>query len=266
MRYAEYAASPRFARVVDAYWILEGQGCGDPDAILPDGRVELIFHYGAPFSRHRPDGRIERQSNALVAGQALAPVVLSHRGSAGVAGVRVRPAAARTLLGFPVNEITGEIEDLALLDSSARTLCDRLGEARDDQERIGCLERWLAGRQMSEPRVEVEAAVDLIHRSGGRADIAALAGSAGTTVRSLERRFTEDVGLTPKRLARIVRLQRALRHVRSGSPLAGTALACGYYDQSHMALDFSQLALVSPGEWRTHAGVLAPLFAGCDRV
>jgi AraC-like DNA-binding protein len=263
MRYAEYQPSPRFARVVDAYWMLDGDGTGLPDAILPDGRLEIIFHYGAAFNHHHANGTIERQARTLLAGQALAPVVLSHQGRAGVAAIRLRPAAAGAVLRFPVSETTGRIQDLEAVFPSARALRDRLEEARDDKERIEGLESWLDERALQDPRPEVEAGVAMIVQSGGRADVATLASRAGIGVRRLERRFVDHVGLTPKQLARIVRLQRALRLVRSGDALANVALACGYYDQSHMVLDFQRLAAVSPRAWREHAGALAPLFAGC---
>jgi AraC-like DNA-binding protein len=264
MRYAEYPPSPRFARLVDTYWILEGDGSGVPDAILPDGRVELIFHYGATFSRHHPGGRIERQADTLVAGQTLAPVLLSHRGCAGVAAIRVKPAAAGAVLRLPAGDVTGAILPLDVLFPSAKRVRDRLGEARSDAERIAALEAWLAERPGRAPRPEVEASVEFIRRTGGRADVATLASRCGIGVRRLERCFVEDVGVTPKQLACVVRLQRALRHVRTGRSLADVALACGYYDQSHMVLDFQRLAAVSPRAWREHDGILAPLFAGCD--
>jgi Domain of unknown function (DUF6597) len=53
MRYAEYFPSPRLALLVERFWLLEGLASGDADAILPDGRVELIFHYSGSFWRHR---------------------------------------------------------------------------------------------------------------------------------------------------------------------------------------------------------------------
>ena len=41
---------------------------------------------------------------------------------------------------------------------------------------------------------------------------------------------------------------------------ADAAVACGYYDQAHMARDFGYLAETSPTAWRRYAGVLTPLF------
>ena len=57
MRYAEYPPSAALAAIVDCYWILEGHGCGLPEPIIPDGRVEIVLHYGVRFSgTTRTDG------------------------------------------------------------------------------------------------------------------------------------------------------------------------------------------------------------------
>ena len=47
MRYAEYPTSPPLARIAECYWILEGHGTGVPEPIIPDGRIEIILHYGS---------------------------------------------------------------------------------------------------------------------------------------------------------------------------------------------------------------------------
>src|SRR5215211_4717871 len=80
MRYAEYAPSPCLAGVVDCCWILEGDGTGVPEPIMPDGRIEIVFHYGAPFEQHHPGGPVERQAGSLIVGQMLAPISVGHRG------------------------------------------------------------------------------------------------------------------------------------------------------------------------------------------
>ena len=71
------------------------------------------------------------------------------------------------------------------------------------------------------------------------------------TRRHLERLFLDAVGLSPKRLARIARFQRALRRARGAEPRrrgAVTAAQCGYADQSHFIREFRQLAGCSPSE------------------
>jgi AraC-like DNA-binding protein len=264
MRYVEYAPSSRLASIVERFWLLEGSASGAADAILPDGRVELIFHYGGPFWRHGVGPDPLRQPSSLLVGQMVAPVILAPEGRAGVAAIRLRPAAARAVLGFSLAEISGRFVDLVQILPSAAALEEELAEAGGDEARISALESWLRDARRGAPRPPVEAAVSAILQSGGRVSIDALTTLAGTSARQLERQFQEDVGLPPKVFARIVRLQAALHRVRSGAPLSEVALSCGYYDQAHMTRDFRQLAAMSPGVWRGYAGELAPLFVNAS--
>jgi AraC-like DNA-binding protein len=139
-------------------------------------------------------------------------------------------------------------------------LRERLAEAGSDAVRIRLLEAWLRRMVRRTTRLQMDAAVSAIVQSGGRASIDRIAARTGLGVRQLERQFHEEVGLGPKTFARIVRLQAALARIREGSPLSDVAIACGYYDQAHMARDFRQLAAMSPSVWQAHSGELAPLF------
>jgi AraC-like DNA-binding protein len=260
MRYAEYSPAPRFAALVERFWLLEGQAVGAPDAIIPDGRVELIFHYGGTFWRHRSGCDPIRQPGCLLVGQMLEPVTLGPEGMAGVAAIRLRPAAAKTLLGFSLREVVGAFVELDAIFPSARRVREQLAEARSDGERIRVLERWLISIACPPPRLPIAAAVGAILHSGGRTPIDRLAAMTGLGLRQIERQFREDVGLGPKTFSRIIRLQSALRAIRGGRTLSDVAVACGYYDQAHMTRDFRQLAAMSPGVWQSHAGDLAPLF------
>lgn len=259
MRYAEYPPSPRCARLVDRYWILEGFAGGVPDAIFPDGRIELIVHYSGTFWRHS-DGAVTKQPASLLVGQMTGPAVLAPEGYAGVAAIRLRPAAARTLLRFSLAEISERFVDLEAIFPSVVSLRQQLADAKEDAKRIAALEEWLLERACSDPRQPIEAAVDTILRSGGRASVDHLAVLTGLGIRQIERQFLQDVGLSPKTFSRIVRLQSALRQIRAGQPLSDVAVGCGFYDQAHMARDFRHLAAMSPTAWQSHAGDLAALF------
>jgi AraC-like DNA-binding protein len=260
MRYAEYPAAPRFAALVERFWFLDGDASGAIDAIIPDGRVELIVHYGGSIWRHRRGADPVRQPATLLVGQMLEPVILEPHGYTAVAAIRLRPAAARAFLRFSMREVAGQFVDLDAIFPSVRGVRDRLGEARDDVERVRALEDWLIAIGWDAPAREIDGVVGAILRTGGRAAIDSVANAAGVSVRQLERRFHQDVGLSPKTFARIVRLQSALRRIREGRPLCDVAIACGYYDQPHMTRDFRELAAMSPGGWQTHDGELAPLF------
>jgi AraC-like DNA-binding protein len=260
MRYADYAPAPRHAAIVERYWFLDGDGIGVPDTIVPDGRVEVVFHYGARFRRHHPDGTSELQPRAILAGQMLTPIVLSHAGTASVAAIRLRPSAVGSVIRGNAADVTSRVLDLDDVMTGTRLVPEQLADARGDRARIAVLEQWLESADVAQPRRDVDAAVELILRSGGAGQLATIASRAGVSLRHLERRFAHDVGLAPKTFARIVRLQRALHRIGAGTPLGDVAAACGYFDQPHMTRDFSRLAETSPAAWRQHAGPLALLF------
>src|SRR5688572_19880713 len=262
MRYAEYPTSPPLARIAECYWILEGHGTGVPEPIIPDGRIEIVLHYGVRFERHHVDGTIERQPASLIVGQILAPMSLGYTGQAGVAAIRLRPAAARAVVRGAAADVTNLSVDLEDMFGSTATLRERLALAADDGARVRLLEAWLGSIVRGAVSAAIEAAVDEIVSTCGTIGLPSLAATTGLGVRQLERRFWTDVGVAPKTFARLVRLQAALRRIADGQPLAGVAHACGYYDQAHMTRDFSRLAETSPAAWQQYAGHLTQLFVG----
>ena len=76
--------------------------------------------------------------------------------------------------------------------------------------------------------------------------------SLGWTAKRLTRRFSQQIGLTPKRFARVRRFQRVLR--RSASEVtsvdwARLAAECGFYDQAHLIHEFRAHAGTTPLEY-----------------
>ena len=77
-----------------------------------------------------------------------------------------------------------------------------------------------------------------------------LARELAVSERHLRRRVTDQVGYGPKRLARVLRLRRAIAEVRAGADLAEVAFAAGYADQAHFGNDCRELAGATPSAFR----------------
>ncbi|MFJ2663964.1 helix-turn-helix domain-containing protein [Nocardia fluminea] len=75
----------------------------------------------------------------------------------------------------------------------------------------------------------------------------------GWSRRRLAERFREQVGLTPKVMARLVRCERAVELLRQPGhrSIASLALTCGYFDQAHLNRDFRELTGCTPSGFRT---------------
>ena len=74
----------------------------------------------------------------------------------------------------------------------------------------------------------------------------------GWSHRRLIARYRDAVGLPPKLVARIVRFERltALLTRAPAIDWAGAAIACGYFDQAHLAREVRELADITPTELR----------------
>jgi len=94
----------------------------------------------------------------------------------------------------------------------------------------------------------------LLQRLQGRPALpsaAALADETGVGLRTLQRRFMEHVGVSPKQHLRWLRFERARQLLlRSDRRSVEIAMAAGYSDQAHFVREFRRFAGVTPGRWR----------------
>ncbi|MFE7455561.1 helix-turn-helix domain-containing protein [Streptomyces sp. NPDC057554] len=216
--------------------------------VLPQPAVVVVIALGdAPFTVESVTGH--RPMRSFVA--PLSP------GPAHIRGERVMcvevclsPQAAHTLLGVPPRELDGSVTALEdLWGRHARLLRERLTDATTWQERLVLTDAFLTRRAAGAPTMspEVAAAWDTIVAHRGRVRVADLAASFGWSRKRLWSRFTDQIGLTPKRAAVLVRFDHAARALHAGDSASDTALACGYADQSHLHRDVRALAGCTPG-------------------
>jgi AraC-like DNA-binding protein len=254
MIYREFAAMPALAPIVECVWTLDGHAreMADAQPVLPDGRPEIILHLGDPFERAHDGGTRERQSAVIFAGQLLRPLDLRATGQVAVVGIRLRPHGAAALLAGSQQQLVGQTLGLDLLSWRLARELDQVRDRARDTARAAEMVQAIVARHLDVTRFDrqVHAAVDRIGREHGLVTVDALATHVGLTPRHLERRFNQVVGISPKRLARITRFQRALRLFEQlGSPQRGThtAAQCRYADQAHFIRDFSEFAGCAPG-------------------
>src|SRR5262245_24843774 len=88
LAYHERPTAAELTPFVRALWRLEAGGPDDPgdardpasrvEPILPDGCVEIVFHFGEPFFERSAAGTMLRQSSALLVGPSSRPVWLAR--------------------------------------------------------------------------------------------------------------------------------------------------------------------------------------------
>jgi AraC-like DNA-binding protein len=177
--------------------------------------------------------------------------------------LKLEPLGAYRVLGVPMAALEGGTVALDdLLGADGRRLAEALGDAPGWDARFDVLDRFLARRLRTGPRVagEVAWAWARLRATDGLVPIAELARETGWSRRHLGARFREQVGLPPKTVARLLRFERVRRLVAAQpARWADIAYECGYADQSHLNRDFRDLAGTTPT--RFVASMLPPGYA-----
>jgi AraC-like DNA-binding protein len=240
---------------VDRVWDFDGMAAHPQERVFPNGHLELIVQLDDRYLDVTAAGAVPTPA-ACVTGIFSGPaVVQAPRRPCRVLGVRLRPAGAWALLAHPLCQLAELTADLGdLLGPAAGELAERCHDAGSGIERVRRAVAWL-GRQLRRPDARVvDPAVHWVARriadTGGSRPIAALRAEAGLTDGRLISLFRQQVGVTPKRLARVHRFDRALTLLsREDKSLADVAQRAGYFDQPHMNAEFREMAGLTPREF-----------------
>jgi AraC-like DNA-binding protein len=251
--YTELGPPADLARYVDRFWVrTTPAGTGRHHHVLPDGCVDVIVH-------------VERGSAELVG--TMTRALELPESPAELVAVRFKPGTATALTRCALTELTDQQPDLADVVGRAAgggALIDRVSQAALARDRVAILVDWLRRHLADAPPPDpmiAHAITQLVAPAGPRVD--EVADQLGVTRQHLARRFRREVGVTPKQLARIARMQRAASALARGPrDLARLAVELGYFDQSHLSHDLRELVGVTPAALAAeHPLALPHLFA-----
>lgn len=221
---------------------------------LPTRTTTLIINLGEPLRLLRmPDPAFTAEAfTSFVAGMHDGPGLYEHPGRQCGIQLDLTPLGAYTLLGVPMSELTNVAVDLSdLLGPTTDRFVARLRETPGWGERFDLLDGLLLARLEAGPvpAPEVTEVWRLLSASAGRIAVGDLAGQVGWSRKHLVNRFKQQVGLSPKVMARVLRFLRAVELMEHGAPsFVDVALVCGYYDQAHLNREFRALAGCTPTE------------------
>jgi len=256
MRFRHHDPHPRLRELVHGYLELEDLHLATPvqNADLPEGTVRLMF-----------SAETVLMGSSLETLHLLRPVTLSRftlqsqgsvmQGRLRVLVAELYPWAARQLLGWRADEPPARLD--AALSASAWGVevvaLLKLGEWQAALESLEAQLLSLAGRQ-EEPGVGIQAAQQIYHALG-TVRVADLADSLSVSPRTLERQFAQQVGVSAKTLARVVRFDAANSRIRLDPDvsMAELTFTLGFFDQAHLIKEFKALSSMTPGAFATFA-------------
>lgn len=198
--------------------------------------------------RRLPEGGIPESP---VLGMRDRPLLVEQAGASRGIAVAMTPLGAHALFGMPLKELANAaIAVTDLLGEDAALLIEELAGAPGWPERFRILDRYLTIRLRCGPELSVPVRNAWNRLMAGPTRIDVLADEIGWSRQHLNVRFREQIGLNPKTVARIARLNRAMALLQGTSASSWPEIAhlAGYADQAHLNRDFRALTGCTPTE------------------
>jgi AraC-like DNA-binding protein len=216
--------------------------------LVPDGATVAGFRFGGHACVLEANG-VVRMPDASFAGLRDTARRMRTSAGGGVVLAAFRPGAAAAFFRVPQHELYGATVPLDVLAprDAVEQAAERVREAKDHPARVAAFEAFLLAR-LDAARVDplVTEAARRVASDPAGVRVASLAQALGLSQDRLEKRFRRAVGTTPKQLASILRLRRAVEAYRPGDTLARTAAGAGYFDQSHFNRAFRAATGLAP--------------------
>lgn len=271
MDYRTYDTHTELSGFVKCYWTLESPAEATPvlQRIVPDGCMEMIFHYGDLYRQYATDGSSIIQPRAFVFGQITTSLDIAPTGISGIFSVRFQPDGFVPLATLPLSAMENRAVPIEEVFGTAGTLLEKEVLAADHTpDRIAVVEQFLRERLATPEAIDrvVQSSVSLLLELNGQLSVDALSRQLNVNRRQLERRFASVIGLSPKQLARIIRLQSTLKMLLSGQYTSLTSLAYegDYYDQAHFIKDFKEFTGISPRKFYADNLKMSAFFHGTE--
>jgi AraC-like DNA-binding protein len=216
--------------------------------VLPDTGLVMGFQYRGRLSLIDHTKPVELSLSGLT-GLHDTWRVFKNSADTGTILVYFREGGAAAFFKEPVYELFGKSVSLDnfMLRSELELLEEQLQEVAGDSGKINIVEQFLLGQMKptNQDRLIGEA-LAWINKIKGNMRITDLLKQLHVSQSSLEKRFRQVVGTSPKKYSSIVRLKHVIQHYRPGTSLTATAYDAGFYDQAHFIKEFRTFTGESP--------------------
>ena len=258
MQYQEYIPSIQLQSFVKCYWLLHDVDGSNHDfeKIIPDGSPEMIIHLGSPFEE-RIDGMIYLQETFFLYGQLFSSIEIRPSLQPKVLGIKFHPFGLSAFTSIPQTELSGKrnlVEQIFPAFPVAEYL-ERFQLAETPAVLYQTVDKMMLRmlhhrKDFSDDKLgKMKTAISSMQKVNGNLKIDHLTRSLNMSRRELERKFNRYIGLAPKQLAKIFRLQFALQSESKSELLTHLALEAGYYDQAHFIHEFAAIVKQTPSEY-----------------
>ncbi len=257
MNYQTFQPHPDLESLISCYWTLEVPA--EPDVqrqrIIPDGTIEMVFILGDDIKRYTAKDEFILQPRAMILGQTIEPFYVEPTGCVNSFAIRFYPYGFANFVTTPIKDLANKETPIELLfgEKIAKKLEQKIIQATDVKQRIDIIENFLLEKLNDKSTIDniVKTTVDALLSTNGNAPIKNILKEDLSKRRQLERKFAKQIGISPKQLGKVIRLQTALKMLlnKKAESLTDIAYESEYYDQAHFIKDFKEFTGTSPKEF-----------------
>jgi AraC-like DNA-binding protein len=250
------AVRPRSAALapyIASFHYLESNFADRLERIMPNGQAHLMVNLAEDEFRTYGTGHGQKNSaleGAVLAGPHARATVLDTLEQRWLLAAEFKPGGAAPFFSMPICETRDRVVSLSdLWSQSGVLLRERLLEAATPDAMFHVLERVLLDHMKRERDPAMRFAVAAMERG---VPVAKACERLGLLPKTFVRRFRNEVGIEPKRFARVRRLQRTLKAAKNPTENDWCALAAeqGFTDQAHLIHDFRRLTGITPSAYQ----------------
>ncbi len=271
MNYQTFVPNNDLATLINCYWTLESPKEKVPkkQTIVPDGCMEMIFHYGDLYKQYTENGKSIIQPKCFVIGQLTRPLEIEPTGKTGIFSVRFHPNGFLPFSTIPIKEMENTAVSLKeIFGKNGQKIAERILNANSVSERIQLIETFLLNHLTRSKAIDqiVSATVEIIMTANGQLSVDEISKQMNINRRQMERKFSSTIGLSPKQLSKTIRLQATLKMLLNKQFTSLTSLAYEnkYYDQAHFIKDFKEFTGFTPKEFYGNNLKMSSLFYGTN--
>jgi len=219
------------------YWDLRG---------LPPRLVETLPHPNVHVVFEKPESKVWGVSTSkfsrMLEGRTHAFGIKFAPG--GFFPFFQRPVASLANTSIPVSEVFG----------AATTELEKFILSTEDEDAMTAEANAFLLQRLPVPDDKAALARQMVERILRERDLLTvddLSARCDVSIRSLQRLFSQYVGVSPKWVIRRYRLHELLEQIHSGTQLdwAQLAVELGYFDQAHLIRDFKSITGYAPTEY-----------------
>ncbi|TGL56998.1 AraC family transcriptional regulator [Leptospira ognonensis] len=218
-----------------------------------DGFPGIVFFHSEQPMMITVGSESKVMEQVFVYGQTIVPIEIKLEGPFFFVMLQLVPAVLEEMFGIPVSELTNSCWTIPKSEWNAEPNFHSAIKTFSTVFASDALISFVMkrGKQFRRDSV-LHACIEEILEAKGNCEIGKLSKRHGLSERTLQRRFENYVGLSPKQFAKIIRFQSSLQILNRTKDIKLTEIAYegGYSDQSHFIRHFKTYTKQRPFQFR----------------